>query len=442
MINNKKYDFFISYRRSGNIDAVHNLVSILRRDLGYCVFFDLDNIGVGDFEESILDSISNSTYFLPIITEGCFDRCVENEDWLYREISHARQEKRTIIPIILPGASIPSKKILPKKIEFIATQNGVEHTPKAPKNTINELLKLIGHNTPDNLSKLFGLTDTNIKKEASEIEIRDRKQELKQSTYEKLNEKQFVKARNNSARKLIVLIAILAIVFAAYYMFENGIISFNGANSLIKTQTEQLSDSTVKTVSKKEKEALKKQNNTKESTRKDLATTKQTAVADKDILKKEELRTQEDVEIADNSSKYHIQGFSFKYKGAFLDSINGINSKEAYFEWVIPNDKVLYLLDVECIKDKLSDGESGLEDKILNYYIKQWSIGLKSKNIPYQAISFHSRNALMYQTNIENASMLGIFFLGKDKWYKLKVVGPEGKLQKAVKNFEKAFELL
>lgn len=100
----KKYDIFISYRRkgaSGITDGTY-VARMLKMELeqrGYKVFFDYNECTDGDFVDRILPSIRNSKVFLLVITSGSLLRCVNENDWVRREISEAIKSGRKIVPV-------------------------------------------------------------------------------------------------------------------------------------------------------------------------------------------------------------------------------------------------------------------------------------------------------------------------------------------------------
>ena len=61
--NLEKRDVFISYRRQGGVYIASMLASELKRK-GYEVFFDIDDIGPGEFDERLLEKIESSRNFV------------------------------------------------------------------------------------------------------------------------------------------------------------------------------------------------------------------------------------------------------------------------------------------------------------------------------------------------------------------------------------------
>jgi DNA-binding transcriptional MerR regulator len=91
-------DTFIAYRRDhGGMTAL----AVFQRltDHGVDCFYDMKSIRAGDFEAIILDQIAARPYFLLVLTPGTLERCSEPGDWLTREVQHAFDTNRTIVPV-------------------------------------------------------------------------------------------------------------------------------------------------------------------------------------------------------------------------------------------------------------------------------------------------------------------------------------------------------
>lgn len=92
---------FISYRRTNGYHALAIHQNLTQR--GYDVFFDYESIKGGDFEQIILGSIAKRAHFVVLLTPSALERCADPKDWIRREIEHALQHKRNIIPLTFEG---------------------------------------------------------------------------------------------------------------------------------------------------------------------------------------------------------------------------------------------------------------------------------------------------------------------------------------------------
>ena len=105
-------DVFISYRRDGGLDFAR-LIYLELKCRGYNVFFDYSSLRSGKLDEEILNAIKNCKFVVSVVTEGCFDRCQEESDWVRRELAFAfangkdvlaaeRYNTKTTWPSVLP----------------------------------------------------------------------------------------------------------------------------------------------------------------------------------------------------------------------------------------------------------------------------------------------------------------------------------------------------
>jgi tetratricopeptide (TPR) repeat protein len=66
---------------------------------------DVESIGSGRFDAILKHQIAARPYFLLILTPRALDRCIQPGDWLSREIEHALDTQRVIVPIVTPEFS-------------------------------------------------------------------------------------------------------------------------------------------------------------------------------------------------------------------------------------------------------------------------------------------------------------------------------------------------
>lgn len=101
-----KYDVFVSYRRTSFESA--NLIAEKLRSMGYSVFFDVESLRSGKFNEQLFDVIEECTDFVIVLPQNALDRCVDENDWVRKEVVHAIKSKKNIIPVMLKGFEWPS----------------------------------------------------------------------------------------------------------------------------------------------------------------------------------------------------------------------------------------------------------------------------------------------------------------------------------------------
>ena len=131
----EKYDIFISYRRKDEngkewgTSVARNILQALE-DRGYKgrVFFDHNKIGPEDFEKKILGAIRQAKVFLCILTTNAMDKCVNEGDWVRREICQAIESGLNII-FLNPDNEFNHDLLsdnFPKELEIVKTQNSIE----------------------------------------------------------------------------------------------------------------------------------------------------------------------------------------------------------------------------------------------------------------------------------------------------------------------------
>lgn len=111
-----KYDVFISYRRTSYETA--NLIATRLKSKGYRVFFDLESMRSGLFNEQLYSVIEECKDFVLVLPPDALDRCMDEEDWLRKEILHAMKFKKNIIPVMLNGFQWP--QTLPDGMESLS----------------------------------------------------------------------------------------------------------------------------------------------------------------------------------------------------------------------------------------------------------------------------------------------------------------------------------
>ena len=109
------YDVFISYRRDKGAMIARNLQQALSA-LGLKVFFDMEELTDGKFNEKLYDAIAQSKNVIFLMTEGGLDRCVNDGDWVRNELEHVLDRGINLIPIAPTGTPIVFPEALPEKL--------------------------------------------------------------------------------------------------------------------------------------------------------------------------------------------------------------------------------------------------------------------------------------------------------------------------------------
>lgn len=93
-----KYDIFISYRRDGGAQYARTLQLMLEKK-GYKVFLDYDELTDGEFSPKIIEAIKEAPIYMIILSKGSMLRCVNEGDWVRKELEYAISLRKRIIPI-------------------------------------------------------------------------------------------------------------------------------------------------------------------------------------------------------------------------------------------------------------------------------------------------------------------------------------------------------
>ena len=129
-------DIFLSYRRQDSSSATGRLADRLEEHFGPGrVFRDHTSISPGDdFTEAIRRAVSTSTVMLAIIGPQWLTasdaqgrrRLDQSGDFVRREIETALQAGVPVVPVLVEGASMPSRAELPRSIGELWRINAVE----------------------------------------------------------------------------------------------------------------------------------------------------------------------------------------------------------------------------------------------------------------------------------------------------------------------------
>lgn len=109
----KKYDIFISYRRAGGFESA-NLIAEKLKSMGHSVFFDVESLRSGKFNEQLYGVIEQCKDFVVVLPQDALDRCskadgnADDEDWLRKEVIFALTRNKNIIPVMLAGFEWPA----------------------------------------------------------------------------------------------------------------------------------------------------------------------------------------------------------------------------------------------------------------------------------------------------------------------------------------------
>lgn len=134
------YDIFISYRRDGG-EALACLLCTKLRQRGCSVFYDVESLRSGKFNTKIFSVIQECTDVIVILPDHALDRCIDESDWVRKEISCSIKHDKNIIPVMMRKFKWPKK--LPEEIQDIVNYNGVSANMEYFDATFEKLLTML-----------------------------------------------------------------------------------------------------------------------------------------------------------------------------------------------------------------------------------------------------------------------------------------------------------
>lgn len=97
----------------------------------------------GHFDQDLLSHIANTPHFIIILTPHALDRCVEEQDWLRKEITQAIKTKRNIVPVMMPGFEFPEPQALPADIRDLRTYQSVGYSHEFFEAMVDRIIRYI-----------------------------------------------------------------------------------------------------------------------------------------------------------------------------------------------------------------------------------------------------------------------------------------------------------
>lgn len=134
------YDIFISYRRDGG-EALACLLCTKLRQMGCSVFYDVESLRSGKFNTRIFSVIQECTDVIVVLPERGLDRCIDENDWVRKEIAYSIANDKNIIPVMMRNFEWP--KILPEEMGDIVNYNGVSANMEYFDATFEKLLTML-----------------------------------------------------------------------------------------------------------------------------------------------------------------------------------------------------------------------------------------------------------------------------------------------------------
>lgn len=137
---NHTYDIFVSYRREGG-EALACLLTEKLRQLGYTVFYDVESLRSGKFNNKLLDIIDECNDVLVVLPQHALDRCINPDDWVRKELAQSLKANKNIVPIMMRNFEWPLN--LPDDLKELANYNGVSANMEYFDATFEKILSML-----------------------------------------------------------------------------------------------------------------------------------------------------------------------------------------------------------------------------------------------------------------------------------------------------------
>lgn len=112
------FDVFISYRRVEGKFIARTLHQALTA-LGLKVFFDMEELTDGKFNEKLYEAIRQSKNVIFLMTAGSLDRCRNTDDWVRLELEYVLDQGVNLVPVAPTGTAVSFPDGLPAKLEAL-----------------------------------------------------------------------------------------------------------------------------------------------------------------------------------------------------------------------------------------------------------------------------------------------------------------------------------
>lgn len=139
-MNNRAFAF-VSYRRDDSRDWANLLADTIQRQFGRdAVFIDTDSLRAGDeWNRRIEEALARATVVLPVIgpkwlflqnPDDGRRRLDVDDDWVRKEIEHATNAGKELIPVLVSGAPVPGTNALPPSISALPSRQALRVNDK------------------------------------------------------------------------------------------------------------------------------------------------------------------------------------------------------------------------------------------------------------------------------------------------------------------------
>jgi len=139
-------DIFISYKNDGEGRYFAEKLSNTLKEQGFSVYYNPHEQHAGNFPERLRKAIENCKDFLLVLSQACLDQLIRYEkvDWVREEIRIAQKNGKNIVPLLMPGVTMPKDKDdMPKELQFLPHEDAVNVSDPFDKSPLDCLLGYI-----------------------------------------------------------------------------------------------------------------------------------------------------------------------------------------------------------------------------------------------------------------------------------------------------------
>lgn len=139
-------DIFISYKNDGEGRYFAEKLSNTLKEQGFSVYYNPDEQHAGSFPTRLRDAVTNCNDFLLVLSQACLDQLIRYEkvDWVREEITIAQKNDKNIVPLLMPGVTMPKDKDdMPEDLQFLPHEDAVDVSDPFDKSPLERLLGYI-----------------------------------------------------------------------------------------------------------------------------------------------------------------------------------------------------------------------------------------------------------------------------------------------------------
>ncbi len=139
-------DIFISYKNDGEGRYFAEKLSNTLKEQGLSVYYNPDEQHAGSFPDRLREAVENCRDFLLVLSQACLEQLIRYEkvDWVREEIIIAQKNGKNIVPLLMPGVTMPKDKDdMPQELQFLPHEDAVNVSDPFDKSPLERLFGYI-----------------------------------------------------------------------------------------------------------------------------------------------------------------------------------------------------------------------------------------------------------------------------------------------------------